>query len=171
MDHKVYWTDEQEAQDYQAAEGYLGFTYSSEEAHELATRMRTAPIVYHVAANVLRVAGLPALGESNIHVVRVLDDLHEGKLLSPVLIVRGAGGARLNFTIADGYFRICASNYLDELANIPCRMIPKDAPKAPQEPEPEKPMGDAAPKAPQEPEPVKPKSYPAPMRMRRRPGL
>ena len=181
MANKEYWTDEQEGQDYQAAEAYLGFTYSSEEAHELVIRMRAAPLVYHHAASVLRVAGLPVLGESNIHVMRVLDDLHmRGKLLSPVLIVRGAGGARLNFTIADGYYRICASNYLDELANIPCRMIPKDAPKPPPQPEPAKPIADAAPKASQEPEPAKARQEPEPSkslgyapppRIRRRPGF
>ncbi len=182
MANKEYWTDEQEDQDYQVAEGYLGFTYSSEEARELVTRMRAAPIVYHYAANVLRVAALPALGESNIHVVRVLDDLHAGKLLSPVLIVRGAGGARLNFTIADGYFRICASNYLDELANIPCRMVPKEAPKPPEEPQPAKPAPEPAKPIPEPakpiPEPAKPIPEPAKpigdaglTRMRRRPGL
>ena len=177
MAHKEFWTNDQEPHDYQLAEDYLGFTYSSEEAHELASRMRTAPIVYHYAANVLRVAGLPALAESNVHVVRVLDDLHAGKLLSPVLIVRGAGGARLNFTIADGYFRICASNFLDELAHIPCRMIPKDAPKPPVEPEPAKAPDHSEPAQPLPervnpiPDLAKPFGTGPPTRIRRRPGL
>lgn len=148
MARKEHWTDEQEEHNYQAAEEYLMFIYAPEEAHEIVDRMRAAPIAYHYAANVLRVAGLPALGESNIHVVRVLDELHKGRQLSPVLIVRGNGGSKLNFAIADGYFRICASNYIDELAQIPCRMVDKDAPKAPQEPEPATHTGDAAPTRP-----------------------
>jgi hypothetical protein len=145
--HKELWTDEQEEHDYQTAEDYLNFTYTPEAAHEIAGRMRSAPIVYHYAANVLRVAGLPALGESNIHVVKVLDNFHKGRSLSPVLLVRGTAGSRLTFTIADGYYRICASNYIDEDIKIPCRMVGKEAPKAPDEPEPAKPIPVAAPTA------------------------
>lgn len=131
MARKEHWTNTQDEQDYQAAQGYLQFTYSADEASEIANRMRAAPIVYHYAADVLRVAGLPALGESNIHVIRVLDELQKGRHLSPVLIVRGSGGSRLAFSLADGYYRICASIYIDELAKIPCRVVAKDAPKLP----------------------------------------
>lgn len=128
MAPREHWTNKQEEHDYQAAQEYLQFTYSPEEAYEIANRMRAAPIVYHYAATVLRVAGLPALGESSIHVIRVLDELQTGRKLSPVLIVRGSGGSRIVFSLADGYFRICASIYLDELAKIPCRLVAKDAP-------------------------------------------
>ena len=113
------------------------------------SRMRDTPVVYHYAADLLRHAGAPvALTESNVHVVKVLDELHKtGKLLTPVLIVRGVGGSRIQFNLADGYYRICASVYLDELAEIPCRMIPREAPKPPPGPEPPKPAADPAPVA------------------------
>jgi hypothetical protein len=134
---KEYWTDEQERHDYQTAEHYLGLTNSPEEAREIVSRMRAAPIVFHDAADVLRVAGLPALPESNIYVVKVLDGLHQGRSLTPALIIRGSAGGKFLFTIADGYYRICASVYLDELVQIPCRMVTRDAPKPPEnEPDP-----------------------------------
>lgn len=146
MARKDYWTEEQAAEDFQSAADYLSFMNEPAATREIVSRLRVAPIVYHLAANILRVAGLPVLAESNVHVVRVLDEYHKGNLLTPVLIVRGTGGGRLTFALADGYFRICASVYLNELAQIPCRMVPKDPPKPP-EPDPPKPTP--------EPEPVR----------------
>ena len=145
MASKEIWTDEQTYEDYQAAEHFLGFTYDPKDASEIVDRMRAAPVVYHYGADALRVAGLPVLGESNVHVVRVLDEYYRGKLLTPVLIVRGSGGGRLFFAVADGYYRICAGVYLDELVKVPCRMVPKEAPKPQPAPEPAEVQADTAP--------------------------
>jgi len=142
---KEYWTEVQDHQDYLAAEDFLSFSQEPNDAREIVNRLRSAPIVYHHAANIFRIGGGPALPESNVHVVRVLDEFHKGKLLTPVLLVRGTGGGRFFFTIADGYFRICASIYLNEVAQIPCRMVPNSPPKPPPEPEPAKPTADAPP--------------------------
>lgn len=119
---KTYWTDQQDSADYRAAEEYLGFTFEPEAARGIVDRMRSAPVVYRLPADVLRATVLPVLGEANIHVVEVLDAVRKGKLLTPVLIVRGSA------TIADGYFRICAGIFLDELVLIPCRLASPDAP-------------------------------------------
>ncbi len=48
--------------------------------------------------------------------------LRMGKLLSPVLCLRGDLHRGALLTIADGYHRICASYLLDEDAEIPCRL-------------------------------------------------
>jgi len=126
---RTYWTDQQGAGDYQAAEDFLTFTYEPEAARAIVDRLRVAGVVYRLPAEVLRVAGSPVLAESSIHVVKALDEVREGKLLTPVLIVRGTAGSRLTFALADGYFRICAGIYLDEAALIPCRLVSKEPAK------------------------------------------
>src|SRR5229473_2732584 len=50
-------------------------------------------------------------------------EVKAGKSLSPVLLVRGLLESDLPLTIADGYHRICASYWLDENADIPCRLV------------------------------------------------
>lgn len=124
---KAYWTDQQDPGDYQAAEEFLCFTTEPTDAREIVDRMRGAPVVYRLPADVLRVAALSVLGEDSIHIVKVLDQVRRNRLLTPVLIVRGGGG----IAIADGYFRICAGIYLNEPALIPCRMVSRDPPAAP----------------------------------------
>jgi hypothetical protein len=51
-----------------------------------------------------------------------------GGLLSPVLLVRGDAWRGVPLVIADGYHRICASYYLDEDADIPCRLVDPPGP-------------------------------------------
>ena len=52
-----------------------------------------------------------------------LKKVAQGRLLSPVLCVRGIVRADVPLTLADGYLRICASYHLDEDADIPCRVV------------------------------------------------
>ncbi len=47
-----------------------------------------------------------------------LNKVAEGTKLSRVLLIRGEP-----CVIADGYHRVCASYYLDENTDIPCRII------------------------------------------------
>ena len=51
-----------------------------------------------------------------------LKKVTQGKLLSPVLCVRGMVRLRVPLIVADGYHRMCASYHLDEDADIPCRI-------------------------------------------------
>ena len=53
--------------------------------------------------------------------------MRAGKPLSPVLIVRGELTRGIPALIADGYHRVCASGYLDENTEIPCRIVGLDA--------------------------------------------
>ena len=52
-----------------------------------------------------------------------LKKVQDGKLLSPVLLVRGNLENNVPMTIADGYHRVCASYWLDENTDIPCRIV------------------------------------------------
>jgi hypothetical protein len=55
-------------------------------------------------------------------VARDLAEVRRGQRGSPVLLICGALSRDVALTVADGYHRICASHYIDEDAEIPCRM-------------------------------------------------
>jgi hypothetical protein len=63
------------------------------------------------------------LPSTNVHVAKDIDRVRNGGQLSPVLLVRGDAMRAAPLIIADGYHRICASYFLDEDADIPCRLV------------------------------------------------
>jgi hypothetical protein len=117
------WMDKPEAHDYIAAQHYLSLLLEARVAAALAGRLRRAPLVRRMAKDILRASGLAVLPKDNPYVARDLRKVRKGKLLSPVLLVRGDIRRGVPLTIADGYHRICASWYIDENAVIPCRMV------------------------------------------------
>ena len=58
------------------------------------------------------------LDRHNSHVQHNLQKIHDGKKLSPILLVRA--GEKL--LIADGYHRVCTIYGLDEDAEIPAKI-------------------------------------------------
>ena len=116
------WKEEPDEHDYPAAEDYLSLLALPAEANKLVRSLRVAPIVHRKAKDLLRASGLSALGADNVHVAKDLQKVKDGRLLSPVLLVRGIVRAQVPLTVADGYHRICASYHLDENADIPCRI-------------------------------------------------
>jgi hypothetical protein len=89
----------------------------------LVDALRTAKTVARKAKDLMRASGLPTLPADNVHVRADLDKVAAGKKLSPVLLVRGRAARGVPLTIADGYHRICASEHLDENAEIACRIV------------------------------------------------
>mgnify|MGYP003618444224 CR=1 FL=1 len=81
------------------------------------------PYWLRLPADTLRAAGLPLLPTDNPHVVADLAKVRDGQALSPVLLVRGDLAGGVPAQVADGYHRICASWYLDENTQIPCRIV------------------------------------------------
>jgi hypothetical protein len=128
MPVKENWKQEPDDHDYPAAEDYLTLLMRPAAAKQLVRRLRTAPLVHRKAKDLLRASQLPILGPDNFHVAKDLKKVKDGKLLSPVLVVRGRLATHVPLTVADGYHRICASHHLDEDAEIPCRIV--DAPKS-----------------------------------------
>jgi hypothetical protein len=47
---------------------------------------------------------------------------HEGKDLAPILLVHGEVRCGRPLLIAEGHHRVCASSWLDENRDIPCRL-------------------------------------------------
>jgi len=78
------------------------------------------------AKDLLRASQLSLLPRDNVHVAKDLAQVHNGHKLSPVLIVRGKFLKGRPLVVADGYHRVCASYWIDENAQIPCRLV--DAP-------------------------------------------
>jgi hypothetical protein len=119
---KERWKESPDDRDYPAAEDYLSLLTTPAAAKALARRLRTAPLVHRKAKDLLRASGLPLLTPDNFHVAKDLKKVAQGRLLSPVLCVRGMVLLHLPLIVADGYHRICASYHLDEDADIPCRI-------------------------------------------------
>jgi hypothetical protein len=119
---KKRWKEVPDDHDYPAAEDYLSLVTSQAAAKKLARRLRTAPIVHKKAKDLLRASRLPLLAPDNFHVSKDLKKVADGRLLSPVLLVRGTLRPEIPLIVADGYHRICASYHLDEDADIPCRI-------------------------------------------------
>jgi hypothetical protein len=124
--HKERWKESPNDHDYPAAEDYLTLISTPAAAKALARRLRTAPLVHRKAKDLLRASGLPLLDPDNFHVAKDLKKVTQGKLLSPVLCVRGMVRLHVPLIVADGYHRICASYHLDEDAEIPCRITDLD---------------------------------------------
>jgi hypothetical protein len=120
--HKERWKESPDDHDYPAAEDYLSLITTPAAAKAISRRLRTASLVRRKAKDLLRASSLPVLGPDNFHVAKDLMKVTQGKLLSPVLCVRGMVRLHVPLIVADGYHRICASYHLDEDADIPCRI-------------------------------------------------
>ena len=103
----VKWLDEPEDHDYLAAADYLGMVAEPDVAEKTVAALRTAQPVYRKAKDILRAARLVLLPVSNAHVVSDLKKIDAGKTLSPILLVRGDGAARLRLpTGITGFARL-----------------------------------------------------------------
>ena len=120
----VKWLDEPEAHDYDAAVDYLTMLAEPAIVEKTVAALREAKPLYRKAKDILRAAGLSLLPDTNAHVRADLRKISNGKMLSPILLVRG-GGAVGGFAlqIADGYHRVCASYLTDENTSIPCYLV------------------------------------------------
>ena len=124
---KEHWNNEPDEHDYPAAYDYLTLVIDEVIATRLIDALKGSPLTHRKAKDILRASRLPLLPEQNVHVAKDLDKVKQGKLLSPILLVRGhtQSGLRVNddLIIADGYHRVCASYHLDENADIPCKLV------------------------------------------------
>jgi hypothetical protein len=116
------WTQRPNPADFDSAADYLSLLLPDDTAHVAVERLRHGPLVVRRAKDLLRASGLGDLPPDNPTVAKDLKALKHGKLLSPVLCLRGDLDAGAPMIIVDGYHRICASYTLDECADIPCRL-------------------------------------------------
>lgn len=114
-----FWLHEPEKHDYPAAADYLELLFIKEEADKMVAALKSEKTIIKKAKDILRASALPLLADTNIHVRADMKKVKKGKKLSPVLLVRFNN----KLIIADGYHRVCASYYLSEDEDIPCRLI------------------------------------------------
>jgi hypothetical protein len=119
---KETWKREPEEHDFPAAGAYLSLLFPPDSAAALVEGLRTAETETRQAKDLLRASELPLLPAKNPHVAGDLKKVARGEQLSPVLLVRGDAAHGRPLLVADGYHRICASWYLNEDTNIPCRV-------------------------------------------------
>jgi hypothetical protein len=112
------WLPDPEEHDYPAAADYLDLLLDLHEIERIVASLRNVPTVTKKAKDVMRASGLPLLPADNVHVKHNIDKVHQGKRLSPVLLVRGTP-----LIIADGYHRVCAAYHLTEDLDVPCRLV------------------------------------------------
>jgi hypothetical protein len=129
MSAKEHWKSLPDQHDYPAAHDYLSLAMSEIHAAKAVEALRKAPLTHRKAKDLLRASALQPLPSTNVHVARDLERVANGELLSPVLLVRGDSLRGAPLLVADGYHRICASYFLDEDADIPCRLVDRPAPE------------------------------------------
>lgn len=119
----MHWKQEPEDHDFPAALSYLSLVFENDRAQEMVRQLKSASTNHYKAKDLLRASKLKLLAESNAHVASDLHKVSRGKKLSPVLLVRGDAARGIPLIIADGYHRVCASYWLDENTDIPCRIV------------------------------------------------
>src|SRR5579871_3727930 len=119
---KVSWKADPEEHDYPAAASYLSLIATAAQADDLVQRLKAGASTHYKAKDMLRAAGLVLLPKDNAHVASDLKKIASHEHLSPVLLVRGDLSRGIPLHIADGYHRVCASYYVDENTDIPCRI-------------------------------------------------
>ncbi len=118
---QIRWLAATEAQDYPAAESYLGLLYAEDRAAQIVAALRTAKLVRFKAKDIFRGSQLSLLGVSNSHVDKDRTKIEQGVALSPLLLVRDELHGKV--IIADGYHRLCAVYGFNEDAWIDCKIV------------------------------------------------
>ena len=116
---KNIWLSDPEEKDFPAAYDYLELIYQPSQAEELVSKLKKAVTITKKAKDIYRASQLPLLEKDNRHVKSNLKRFENGDKLSPILLVRQEG----KLVIADGYHRLCASYYLSEDLDVPCRLV------------------------------------------------
>lgn len=119
--NEIKWLPDVEEHDYPAAAAYLTLLYGEAEVAKIIARFRSAAIVHFKAKDIFRASQLSLLGVSNSHVENDRNKIMQGKILSPLLLLRDPANGKV--VIADGYHRLCAIYGFNEDALIPCKIV------------------------------------------------
>ncbi len=89
---KIKWLPDVAEHDYASAEAYLSLKLDAAQVSKAIGRLRKAEITVRRANDILRASGLTAAPLDDPGVIKDIVKVIEGKRLSPVLVVAGAGG-------------------------------------------------------------------------------
>lgn len=115
------WKKRPDDHDYDAAFDYLELVVTPDLAERIVDALQDAEVVRKKAKDILRAAGLPLLPVDDSEVAAVLEKVHAGEKISPVLLARLPVHARL--IVADGYHRVCAAYHLDDGTEVHAHLI------------------------------------------------
>ncbi|MBW4056742.1 MAG: hypothetical protein HIU83_15350 [Proteobacteria bacterium] len=118
---EIKWLQKPEEKDYTAAESYLGLLHDEKTVKTVVRKLKNAPLSQFKAKDIFRASGLSLLGVSNSHVEKDRNKIEDGKLLSPILLLRDERNGKV--VIADGYHRMCAVYSFNEDVLIPCKIV------------------------------------------------
>ena len=115
----IRWKDDVAEHDYAAAQAYLSLKLTAAETDKVVARLREAELTARRANDILRACGLTAAPLDDPGVVKDLIKVIEGKPLSPILVVGGAGGT----DIADGFHRVSLVYRIDPYGEVPLKLV------------------------------------------------
>jgi hypothetical protein len=114
----IGWLSEVAEHDYAAAESYLSIKFDEQATAKAVDRLRKAKLTSRRANDILRASGLAPAELNDPGVVKDLIKVIEGRKLSPVLVVNGAGKA----DIADGFHRVSLVYRVDPYGLVPVKL-------------------------------------------------
>lgn len=120
MASKIKWCSRVEEEDFAAGESYLRLLYPTDVADQLVESLKHVEASTFAAKDILRASELALLPAKDPDVARQLKKVDKGAKLSPLLLVRESGHARL--IVADGFHRLCAVHHLDPDTQVPCKI-------------------------------------------------
>jgi len=121
--NKLRWRRSPTTKDFRAAKAYLSLVLSDAQAAAIVRRLKRAPTTYQKPKDLERASGVKLLPPDDPEVRKKPKKSHDGKPLTPVLLVRGSASHGRPLIIGDGYHRICASYHVDREADVPCRIV------------------------------------------------
>ena len=116
----VRWLKTVDARDFEAGQRYLELLFPPTKARAVTRALKAAPIRYFQAKDVLRASELAKLSSKDPEVAKQSKRIAKGVPLSPLLLVRESGHARL--LVADGFHRLCAVVDIDATADVACKL-------------------------------------------------
>jgi len=117
---RAKWLETVDDKDLDAGRRYLELLFAPTSARALVRALKSAAVHSFAAKDVLRASELQLLPAKDPDVARQLKKIHKGAPLSPLLLVRETGHARL--VVADGFHRLCAVMHVDENAEVACKI-------------------------------------------------
>ncbi len=118
---EVKWLPEPAATDYDAAQSFLQLLYSAKKVRRWGKKLKWQEISQHAAKDILRASGTPMSEIQAFDWSKQQKEIHQGKPLSPILLVRQDNGGHL--IIADGFHRMCALFANDQEIKVPCKIV------------------------------------------------
>jgi hypothetical protein len=119
---QLRWRSQPASGDYTAAGDYLALLLPEAEVRRVVARLKRAATSRHKPKDIERATGIQLLPADDPEVQVEVKKSRKGKALGPILLVRGSLGEGRPLVIADGYHRICAGYYVNQDAEIPCRV-------------------------------------------------